>query len=146
MPLLGYLAQHALRPGTNFISSAVAECLPNMLPQPGGIDGKFQILNEQYENWPNSPGGMRLHHGQVNSDTFGLTSLQVFPTASWSKFADTRVCLAWLQVLLTTDLVARTSITDNILTATRAVNEAFSILYGCGVWLSSCEVWRDSFS
>ena len=128
--------------GRNFISSAVAECLPNMLPQPGGIDGKFQILHAHYDNWRKGPGGMRLHHGKIDADTFGLTSLQVVPTASWSKFADTRVLLAWLQILLTTDLVARTSITDNILTATRAVNEAFSILYGCGVWLSSCEARR----
>ena len=121
--------------GKNFISSAIAEVLPHMASSVG-IDKKMDVFNAHYETWRKTSSGKRLHSAKLSTELFGLTSLQVMPNGMWSKFADTTVLLSWLEAVLQTDLVLPVAVVQDILQATKAMNEALRKLYNGGVWLS----------
>ena len=123
--------------GKNFIASCVAEILPAMRSGTS-IDEKLNMLQMHYDHWKRHS-GLRLHYSKIDRDTFGLTSLQVWPTAAWNKFADTRVFFAWLETYLQTDDYVPSEITTNIHTALAAANRCFALLFRSGVWLDRQE-------
>ena len=81
-----------------FISSAIVEC---MCLVEGSLDVKVQHFAEQLREWASLKGNRMPHSGPFCKERIGLTSMQVLPDASWSKFDDTRVyhsfLLWWLE-------------------------------------------------
>ena len=70
--------------GKQFVASAVAELAP-CISQGTSLESRIEVLKKSFSEWKRMPGGMRLHYGRLDRETFGLTSLQVSP---WSKFND----------------------------------------------------------
>ena len=120
--------------GKTFVASCVAELVPRIFDG-NNIDEKLSVLQTHYDTWKRQGLKLKLHYHKIDRDTFGLTSLQVWPVAAWNKFNDTRVFMSWLQDLLETDLFAQNDITQNMLLATAAANRCFSRLFRAGLWL-----------
>ena len=122
------------------MASAIAELAP-CISEGTSLDSRLEVLQTSFSEWKRMPEGMRLHYGKLDRETFGLTSLQVPPTAAWSKFNDTRVLLKFMEYFMKTmtEKFVATPITNKIFQAIVQINIAFGIMYRGGVWLSSEE-------
>ena len=127
--------------GKNFISSALAESLHLYH---GSKDSKIEQLAADLRVWASKKGNSMPHSGAFCQERIQLTSYQVQPEASWSKFADTTTYHRFVQWLLERK---RNEIQDNpllsmVLEATSNINEAFHILYQSGLWMTVDEASR----
>ena len=123
--------------GKAFVSSSVAE-LAMMIEGPN-LDSRIEVFEKHYEEWRVQSNGTRLHFNRVNRETFGITSLQVTPSAAWNKFGDTQIFMSVLEDFLRSDKYNATEISADIMSATSAANRCFSRLYRSGLWLTSAE-------
>ena len=103
------------------------------------IESKLESISDLYNNWRFQENGHTLHHGSINRDTFGLTSLQVLPVGAWNKFNDTRVFMSLLEEIFKGDSYEATDITTDMASATRIANRCFSLLYRAGLFLTANE-------
>ena len=117
----------------HFVSCSMAMFIKAM-PGPMGVDRKILLIDQAYTEWSKTS-KERLHHGRITKDLFGLH--EVVPVGSWTKFADSRVLLLFMEHLLRCcGLHTATTTTDRILEACAAANSCFSILYSSGFWLT----------
>lgn len=128
--------------GRTFIASALAECLTIL---PGSKDEKISQLNALLQEWVKLPEGTRPHSGPFSAEKIGLTSFQVLPEGSWSKFDDTRVYHKFVEWFLSQreDQIRGHEILEPVFEAVKVINRTFSILYSGGLWLTSDEA-RDA--
>ena len=124
--------------GKTFIASALAECL---LLLPGSKDDKITCLNEHLVEWAKRPGNRFPHSGPFCQERIGLTSFQVLPEGSWSKFADTHIYHRFVESFL---LERRAQFKDDLVLgmvckAVQEINKCFSLLYSSGLWLDANE-------
>ena len=124
--------------GMYFISSAIVEC---MCLVEGSLDVKVQHFAEQLREWASLKGNRMPHSGPFCKERIGLTSMQVLPDASWSKFDDTRVyhsfLLWWLEKRA--NECEGNQVLSRILDALRVIDKFFHILYTSGLWLESTQ-------
>jgi hypothetical protein len=124
--------------GKLFVASALAEALALF---DGSMDNRVEQMAEALRTWAKKPGNQLPHSGQFCKERIQLTSYQVLPDASWSKFNDTYVYHRFLEWLLMENLeqVSDNETLKTILDATRCINRSFKILYQSGLFLTSAE-------
>ena len=122
--------------GMDFASSSLVEIMLKLLP-PMNMKKKCMEVDRRLRLWVKG-GNPKPHSGWCLPERISLTSYQVCPDAGWSKFDDTRVYLRFIQDLLEE---SEPELSDEelirILRACKAVNEAMSILFRAGLWLTA---------
>ena len=126
--------------GRTFIASVLVECLSIF---DGSKDDKISQLNSFLHEWAKLRGCSLPHSGSFTSERVGLTSFQVLPEGSWSKFADTHVYHKFLEWFLSKreEEIQTNEILSIALEAIRAINKTFSTLYSWGLWLEPNEAF-----
>ena len=124
--------------GMDFVASSVVEIMQGLLA-PGSIPDKCRSVNVLLNKWI-AKKNQRPHFGPFTAERVGLTSYQVCPDASWSKFDDTRILLQFVQDLLERHQEQINELGDEslqrILGASQTINNSLSILYRAGLWLT----------
>lgn len=124
--------------GKTFIASCLTECL---FLFDGSKDAKIEKVADELRLWASEKENQMPHSGQFCKERIGLTSYQVVPEASWSKFNDTYLYHKFAQWLLEKhrETCDQSWTLSRLLQALRAINFSFSTLYKSGLWLTSEE-------
>ena len=124
--------------GRSFIASVLAECLTLL---DGSVADKISQLDSLLHVWAKRPDCKLPHSGPFTAERIGLTSLQVLPEGTWSKFADTYVYHKFVEWFLSErlDKVRADPILLMSWEAVCIINKTFTILYTSGLWLTSHE-------
>ena len=127
--------------GKTFIASALAECLTLL---GGSKDAKIEQLNDLLHVWAKRPGCKLPHSGPFCQERIGLTSFQVLPEGSWSKFADTHIYHRFVEWFLNQRLeeIRNNEILSKVLKAVKEINNFFSTLYSSGLWMEAGEAQK----
>ena len=127
--------------GMDFASSSLVEILQRIMPGTN-IGMRCKGLNDLLATWVRR-GNPRPHSGAFLPERVGLTSWSVCPDAGWSKFNDTTIYMKFIQhVLETSTEVSGDSTLQKILSATKDINAAMSLLFSSGLWLKSNEALK----
>ena len=119
--------------GRTFIASVLTECLSLL---PGSKESKISHMNDYLHLWAKRPGCKLPHSGPFVSERIGLTSFQVVPEGSWSKFADTYVYHKFVEWFMTEkrEQFRGDAYFEMMFEAVQTINATFSTLYCSGLW------------